>query len=172
LDTTPRALSGILTTSVLGGLATTLTTLPAAARFKQRPGHVVAPGRAESGRGRLGSCLVGGRRVFRAQVDYNAPHSDEQYRPGDELRTKGGDPLPAGVAAEISHAMLTNVPNEVPTLIPAGAGPPAAVVYPGAVVTTSPLGSVTLGALAPAGFPLVGPLARWRRPGQGIRSGG
>jgi hypothetical protein len=54
------------------------------------------------------------------QFEYKASDTDEQYRPGDELRTKWGDPLPSGVAAEISYLLLrygdTHNPDEAAAL--------------------------------------------------------
>jgi hypothetical protein len=34
----------------------------------------------------------------RVQFEYKAPDADERYQPGDELKTKWGDPLSTGSA--------------------------------------------------------------------------
>jgi hypothetical protein len=106
MGTTPRALLGILVACVICAL----TAAPAAAEFKQQTGHLVTPGQPYGGKGRsgdwLGSYLVGGKQVFCVQFEYKAPDTNEQYQPGDELKTKWGDPLPADTAANISYLLL------------------------------------------------------------------
>lgn len=57
---------------------------------------------------------------------------------------------------------IENIPNEVPTAIPADAGPPAAVVHAATSTTTSPLSIAALGTVALPGTALVGFLARRR----------
>ncbi|GAB3430433.1 hypothetical protein [Actinophytocola sediminis] len=54
----------------------------------------------------IGSYLVGGEQVWCVQFAYLAPDTDEQYQPGQELRTKWGTPLPVDVAADISYLLL------------------------------------------------------------------
>ncbi|WP_236789309.1 collagen binding domain-containing protein [Amycolatopsis sp. GM8] len=101
-----RSLLAILAACVL----CVLTVAPASAAFQQQTGHLVTPGQPYGGKGRsgdwLGSYLVGGKQVFCVQFEYKAPDTDEQYQPGDELKTKWGDPLPADVSANISYLLL------------------------------------------------------------------
>ncbi|TVT20051.1 hypothetical protein FNH05_34680 [Amycolatopsis rhizosphaerae] len=103
---TPRALAGIL----IAGLICLFTAAPASAAFQQETGHLVTPGQPYGGKGRsgdwLGSYLVGGKQVFCVQFEYKAPDTNEANRPGDELKTKWGDPLPGDIAAEISYLLL------------------------------------------------------------------
>ncbi|HKS44649.1 MAG TPA: Ig-like domain-containing protein [Amycolatopsis sp.] len=57
---------------------------------------------------------------------------------------------------------VSNVPNEVPTAIPAGAAPPSITVRGATTTITSPAGFATMGGLALLGSALVGFLARRR----------
>ncbi|OLF10158.1 hypothetical protein BLA60_17075 [Actinophytocola xinjiangensis] len=54
----------------------------------------------------IGSYVVGGDQVWCVQFAYLAPDTNEQYQPGQQLRTKWGTPLPADVASDISYLLL------------------------------------------------------------------
>jgi hypothetical protein len=54
----------------------------------------------------MGSYLLDGKQVWCVQFAYKAPDSDEQYQPGEELRTKWNTALSSGVAADISYLLL------------------------------------------------------------------
>ncbi|MGQ0840811.1 MSCRAMM family protein [Actinokineospora sp.] len=54
----------------------------------------------------LGSYLVGGKQVWCVQYAFRAPDSDEQYQPGEALKTKWGTELAPDVAADISYLLL------------------------------------------------------------------
>jgi Bacterial Ig-like domain (group 1) len=123
MRTTARLLNlGLAAT--LGAFALTLTAAPADAAFKEETGHLVTPGQPYGGKTRsgdwLGSYLVDGKQVFCVQFEYKAPDTDEQYRTGDELKTKWGDALPADTAANISYLLLrygdTRNPDEAAAL--------------------------------------------------------
>lgn len=62
----------------------------------------------------IGSYLVGGEQVWCVQFAYLAPDSDEQYQPGEALRTKWGTELPPDVAADISYLLLRYSTTESP----------------------------------------------------------
>ncbi|GHF45746.1 hypothetical protein FHX82_001680 [Amycolatopsis bartoniae] len=101
-----RALLAVLAACLLS----VLTAVPAAAAYQEQTGHLVTPGQPYGGKSRsgdwLGSYLVNGKQVFCVQFEYKAPDTDEQYQPGDELRTKWGDPLSPDVSADISYLLL------------------------------------------------------------------
>ncbi|SDD02489.1 MSCRAMM family protein [Actinokineospora iranica] len=54
----------------------------------------------------LGSYMVGGKQVWCVQYAHHAPDSDEQYHPGEPLKTKWGTELKPAVAADISYLLL------------------------------------------------------------------
>src|SRR5207245_8678024 len=54
----------------------------------------------------IGSYLVGGKQVWCVRFAFLAPDSDEQYKPGEALKTKWGDDLSEEVAANISYLLL------------------------------------------------------------------
>lgn len=68
----------------------------------------------------LGSYIVGGRQVWCVQFAFRAPDSNEQYQPGEALKTKWGTDLPPTVAADISYLLLryanTKSPDEAAAL--------------------------------------------------------
>ncbi|QWF82093.1 hypothetical protein [Amycolatopsis sp. CA-230715] len=105
-----RAALGLLTVSLLGSLTLVSTAGVASADFKQKTGVEVKPGQPYGGKDRsadwLGSYEVGGKQVFCVEFEYKAPDTDEKYQPGDELKTKWGEPLSPGVAADISYLLL------------------------------------------------------------------
>ncbi|WP_033293737.1 SpaA isopeptide-forming pilin-related protein [Amycolatopsis jejuensis] len=100
-----RAATGLVAAALLGALSVTaLGTTPAAAASKESVGH-----RIDLGNGHhdwLGSYQVGGKDVFCVSFHLKAPDTGEEYQPGDPLRTKWGDPLPANEAADISYLLL------------------------------------------------------------------
>lgn len=107
--TTARLFSALATfalaTFALGALAP-----PANAEYQEDTGRPVTPGQPYGGKSQpgdwLGSYLVGGKPVFCVAFELKAPDTNEKYQPGDELRTKWGDPLPADTAANISYLLL------------------------------------------------------------------
>jgi hypothetical protein len=54
----------------------------------------------------VGSYLVNGNQVWCVQFAFLAPDSDEQYQPGEPLKTKWGTELAPDVAADISYLLL------------------------------------------------------------------
>ncbi len=82
----------------------------ASAEVQRGHGHETTPAQPYQGNPDptdwLGSYLVGGKQVWCVQFAHLAPDSDEQYRPGAELRTKWGTDLADGVAADISYLLL------------------------------------------------------------------
>jgi hypothetical protein len=119
----PRALRA-LAAFALGMFAVGAVAPPANAEHQEQTGRPVTPGQPFGGKEQpgdwLGSYLVDGKPVFCVAFALKAPDSNEKYRPGDELRTKWGDPLPAGVAANISYLLLrygtTNDPDQAAAL--------------------------------------------------------
>lgn len=101
--------ASLLTTSLLAG-ASAFTAPPAAAEPQEGIGLETRPGQPYGGQERardwLGSYLLGGDQAWCVQFALTAPDSGEEYRPGEELRTKWGDPLPDDVAADISYLLL------------------------------------------------------------------
>ncbi len=82
----------------------------ASAAVEEGIGHKTTPGQSWGGRDRaydwLGSYVVNGEHVFCVSFALKAPDSGERYKPGDELLTKWGEPLPDDVAANISYLLL------------------------------------------------------------------
>lgn len=105
-----RGIGALLAAILLGVLGLTVTAPPAAAVVREGIGHHTKPGQPYGGKQRasdwLGSYVVGGKQVFCVQFQYKAPDTTEKYRPGDELRTKFGEKIPAGIAANISYLLL------------------------------------------------------------------
>ncbi|MDQ2584688.1 MSCRAMM family protein [Saccharothrix yanglingensis] len=103
-----------------------LLTLPATADADPKEGlgyEVAAQGYQGKPAGRgdwLGSYEWNGQRVWCVQYSLLAPDSDVPYKDGDELLTKGGAPLPADLAANISYLLLryanTTSPDEAAAL--------------------------------------------------------
>lgn len=120
----PRTI-GLLATILLTTPALALTSATTAeAAPQQGIGHNTTP--AQPYRGNpdktdwLGSYIVNGRQVFCVQFAFLAPDSDEQYNPGEPLKTKWGTDLDADVAAQISFLLLryanTTNPDEAAAL--------------------------------------------------------
>lgn len=107
--TLPRALRA-LAAFALGAFAVGAVAPPANAEYQEETGRPVTPGQPYGGKERpgdwLGSYLVDGKPVFCVAFELKAPDTNEKYQPGDELKTKWGDPLPAGIAANISYLLL------------------------------------------------------------------
>ncbi|KAA5837385.1 hypothetical protein F1721_04175 [Saccharopolyspora hirsuta] len=87
--------------------------LPGAASAdpQEAVGHETRPGQPYRGnpepdRDWLGSYLVNGQQVWCVQFALTAPDSDEEYQPGDELKTKWGTAIPDDTAADISYLLL------------------------------------------------------------------
>ncbi|WP_378267161.1 hypothetical protein [Amycolatopsis pigmentata] len=100
----------MLAAFALGAFALGALAPPANAEYQEDTGRPVTPGQPFGGKSQpgdwLGSYLVGGKPVFCVAFELKAPDTGEKYQPGDELRTKWGDPLPAATAANISYLLL------------------------------------------------------------------
>lgn len=118
-----------LATAVVGATALaggSLLAAPATALAapQEGVGHEVRPGQPYGGqeqvRDWLGSYQVNGQQVWCVQFALTEPDSGEEYQPGDELRTKWGDPIPDDIAANISYLLLrhgnTSSPDEAAAL--------------------------------------------------------
>jgi hypothetical protein len=98
-----------LATILLAGLGLAFPAVAAAAP-QEGIGHSTTP--AQPYRGNpdtsdwLGSYVVGGKQVWCVQFAFLAPDSDEQYQPGEALKTKWGTELEPTVAADISYLLL------------------------------------------------------------------
>ena len=62
----------------------------------------------------VGSYMVNGKQVWCVQFAFLAPDSDEQYQPGEALKTKWGTDLPGDVAADISYLLLRHATTDKP----------------------------------------------------------
>ena len=96
--------------ALLGTLSLVVVAPAASAAVEEGIGHKTTPGQSWGGRDRaydwLGSYVVNGEHVFCVSFALKAPDSGERYKPGDELLTKWGEPLPDDVAANISYLLL------------------------------------------------------------------
>ncbi|GAA2812408.1 hypothetical protein GCM10010470_54790 [Saccharopolyspora taberi] len=98
-------------TAVLAGGTLLATPGSALADPQEGLGHETKPGQPYRGnpqpeRDWLGSYVVNGQQVWCVQFAFTAPDSGEEYRPGDELKTKWGEKIPDDVAANISYLLL------------------------------------------------------------------
>lgn len=100
----------LLLTLLLTGLSMAVGAPSATADVARGLGHETSPAQPYQGNPDtadwVGSYLVGGAQVWCVQFAYKAPDSDEQYQPGEALKTKWGTDLPADVAADISYLLL------------------------------------------------------------------
>ncbi|GAA4543728.1 SpaA isopeptide-forming pilin-related protein [Amycolatopsis samaneae] len=105
----PKAVTGLLATCLLGALSVAVAPTASAAT-QEGVGYEITPGQPVGGvtpkRGWLGSYVVGGKQVFCVSFQLKAPDTGEKYKPGDELRDKWGQALPADKAANISYLLL------------------------------------------------------------------
>ncbi len=105
-----RAVAGLATTMMLTGMGLLLGAPPAVAAPQRAFGIETSPAQPYKGNPDqtdwAGSYLVNGKPAFCVQFAFLAPDSDEQYRPGQPLMTKWGDPLSSEVAANISYLLL------------------------------------------------------------------
>ncbi|MFD9896181.1 SpaA isopeptide-forming pilin-related protein [Amycolatopsis sp. NPDC059027] len=104
----PKAVTGLVATCLLGALSVAFAPT-ASADAQQGVGYKITPGQAMHGGhdfNWLGSYIVGGKQVFCVSFQLKAPDSNEKYKPGDELRDKWGQALPADKAANISYLLL------------------------------------------------------------------
>lgn len=106
-----RAVTGLVAAGLLGALSVTAVgTTPALAATQQGIGHAVKPGQTVSShtptQNWLGSYMVGGKQVFCVSFQLKAPDTDEKYQPGDELKNKWNETIPADKAANISYLLL------------------------------------------------------------------
>ncbi|MFE0020279.1 collagen binding domain-containing protein [Amycolatopsis sp. NPDC059021] len=104
----PKAVTGLVATCLLGALSVAFAPTASAAT-QEGVGYEVKPGqdmKDRHDRNWLGSYIVGGKQVFCVSFQLKAPDTDEKYKPGDELRDKWGQALPADKAANISYLLL------------------------------------------------------------------
>ncbi|MFC7612970.1 hypothetical protein ACFQV2_04270 [Actinokineospora soli] len=105
-----RMAAGLLGAAVVACLTTVVTAPGAAAAVQEGLGHKTTP--AQPYRGNpdtydwLGSYMVNGKQVWCVQYAHKAPDTNEQYKPGEALKTKWGTALPNDVAADISYLLL------------------------------------------------------------------
>ncbi|GGS14155.1 MSCRAMM family protein [Actinokineospora fastidiosa] len=105
-----RMAAGLTSAAVVACLTTVATAPTAAAAVDEGLGHRTTP--AQPYRGNpdsydwLGSYMVDGKQVWCVQYAHKAPDTNEQYKPGEPLKTKWGTALPADVAADISYLLL------------------------------------------------------------------
>lgn len=105
-----RLTAGVAGAAVAACLTTVVAAPTAAAAVQEGLGHKTTP--AQPYRGNpdsydwLGSYIVNGEQVWCVQYAHKAPDTDEQYRPGETLKTKWGTTLPADIAADISYLLL------------------------------------------------------------------
>jgi hypothetical protein len=101
-----RRLTGAV---VAAGLALLAVPVAAAADVQQSLGYET-PAQAYRGNPEktdwLGSYAWKGKQVWCVQFALKAPDGNATYQDGDELLTKGGDPLSPDVAADISYLLL------------------------------------------------------------------
>jgi hypothetical protein len=107
---TARIAAGLTGTLVLTGLSLAVGAPTASADVQRGVGYETTPAQPYQGNPDaadwVGSYLVGGTQVWCVQFAYKAPDSDEQYQPGEALKTKWGTDLPPDVAADISYLLL------------------------------------------------------------------
>jgi len=121
---TARIAAGLAGTLLLTGLSLAVGAPTASADVANGLGYETVPAQPYQGNPDsadwVGSYLVGGAQVWCVQFAYKAPDSDEQYQPGETLKTKWGTELPADVAADISYLLLryagTTSPDEAAAL--------------------------------------------------------
>ncbi|MGW5055152.1 MSCRAMM family protein [Actinokineospora sp. NPDC004072] len=105
-----RMAAGLTGAAVVACLTTVAAAPTAVAAVDEGLGHRTTP--AQPYRGNpdsydwLGSYIVNGKQVWCVQYAHKAPDTNEQYRPGEELKTKWGTRLPDDVAADISYLLL------------------------------------------------------------------
>lgn len=102
---------GLATITLACGVSMLATATPAMAAVEQGNGHDVQPGQPYAGNPAsapdwIGSYMVDGKQAFCVSYALEAPETDEDYDPGDALRTKWGDPIDADIAANISYLLL------------------------------------------------------------------
>lgn len=108
---TLRALAATAAGAVaLSGAAMLVTAPAASAAVDQGIGYSVSPAQPylhnPDKSDWMGSYMVDGKQVWCVEFAYKAPDSNEQYHPGEELRTKWNTALPKDVAADISYLLL------------------------------------------------------------------
>lgn len=105
-----RLTAGLTGATVIACLVTVGAAQPAAAAVQEGLGHKTTPAQPYKDNADtydwLGSYIVNGKHVWCVQYAHKAPDTDEQYRPGEELKTKWGTALPADVAADVSYLLL------------------------------------------------------------------
>ena len=105
-----RLAAGLTSAAVVACLATVVTAPAAAAAVQEGLGHKTTPSQPYRGNPDtydwLGSYMVNGKQVWCVQYAHKAPDTNEQYKPGEALKTKWGTALPNDVAADISYLLL------------------------------------------------------------------
>ena len=104
-----RLAGGLVAATVFVGSGLALGTMPASAAPQHGLGfetpaqpYLHNPDKTDW----VGSYLVNGKQVWCVQFAFLAPDSDEQYQPGQALRTKWDTELAPDVAADISYLLL------------------------------------------------------------------
>ncbi|OLR90026.1 SpaA isopeptide-forming pilin-related protein [Actinokineospora bangkokensis] len=105
-----RLIAGVSGAALLAGAALVAGAPAASAAIQEGLGYATSPAQPYQGNPDpsdwLGSYVVNGKQVWCVQYAFLAPNTDEQYRPGEPLKTKWGTDLPADVAADISYLLL------------------------------------------------------------------
>lgn len=105
-----RLIAGMTGASLLVGALLVTAAPTAAAAVQEGLGYKTSPAQPYQGNPDAtdwsGSYLVNGQQVWCVQYAYLAPDSDEQYQPGEALKTKWGTDLSPDVAADISYLLL------------------------------------------------------------------
>ncbi|WP_197523094.1 MSCRAMM family protein [Actinokineospora pegani] len=105
-----RLAAGVTGAALVAGAVLVAGAPSASAEIQQSIGHETKPAQPYQGNQEpsdwLGSYLVNGKQVWCVQYAHLAPDTDEQYQPGETLKTKWGTELPADVAANISYLLL------------------------------------------------------------------
>ncbi|MDQ3405559.1 MAG: prealbumin-like fold domain-containing protein [Actinomycetota bacterium] len=104
-----RLITGMAGAALLAGASLVATAPTAAAAIELGKGHNTPAQKYANNPDAtdwLGSYIVGGKQVWCVQYAHLAPDSDEQYEPGQELKTKWGTDLTADAAADISYLLL------------------------------------------------------------------
>ncbi|EWC59183.1 hypothetical protein UO65_5530 [Actinokineospora spheciospongiae] len=105
-----RLTAGVSGVALLAGAALVAGAPTAAAAIQQGLGYATSPSQPYKGNPEtsdwLGSYIVNGKQVWCVQYAHLAPDTDEQYQPGEALKTKWGTELAPDVAADISYLLL------------------------------------------------------------------
>ncbi|SDI39840.1 hypothetical protein SAMN05192558_115132 [Actinokineospora alba] len=119
-----RLIAGVASASLLAGALLVSAAPTAAAAVQEALGYKTSPSQPYKGNPDAtdwsGSYLVNGQQVWCVQYAYLAPDTDEQYQPGETLKTKWGTELSPDIAAQSSYLLLrystTKSPDEAAAL--------------------------------------------------------